>query len=137
VGVMYDYGTLSSSVSSQPSGTGYSGGSETRSSLYAVIGVKVPLLQFYAGYGIIDDWNYKSGSISNSSDVTLHGPGAIKLGAGFTGFPLISVNLEYTMTTFNNDTDTQTQGLGSSNTLNLKDAAGNSVMLNVSVPLFL
>ena len=131
VSLMYDYGMLNTSVGEQPSGATYQGGTENRSSLYAVVGLKLPFVQIYGGYGIIDDWDFKSPSMGGT-DVTFHGPGAIKIGAGFTGLPVIAINLEYTSTIFNKYTDTSDHDLNSAS--NFQSASGTSYMLVVSAP---
>lgn len=101
----------------------------SRSTLAAVVGVKVPLLRAYAGYAFINDLKNKD----SVSDDTLKGS-AVKLGASFTGFPLISLNAEYLVSTYNK----MVPGNGSEYTLGsdqtVKEAKSQMLLLSVSVP---
>ncbi len=69
----------------------------TPSQLGVFVGFEFPiLLRVYGVYGISNKTKYKD---SNGSD-TLEGGDHIKLGVGFTALPLVSINLEYIMASY-------------------------------------
>lgn len=100
----------------------------SRSTLAAVVGAKLPLVRAYAGYAFLNDHTLKS----NSGDVTLKGSG-VKLGVGFTGFPIVSVNLEYLMSKFDKVKSNGNEvSIGSGQIY--EEATANAFMLSVSAP---
>lgn len=102
-----------------------SGGSGTNdlstSSLFVVAGASLPLIRGYAGYGFLNDWT----SRLPGGDSTASGS-AIKVGAGFTGLPFVSLNFEIMQSTF---TKVKFAGVESS-----YDAKATSYTLSVSAP---
>lgn len=84
----------------------------TRTTIYAVAGVDLPiLLRGWVGYGFSDELKFDSGTEKGTST---------KIGVGFTGLPFVSLNLEYV-----------TEKIDSNN-LDLKN---NAYVLSVSLPL--
>lgn len=86
------------------------------SQLYAFVGGDFPLLRAWAGYGMMNEFKVKDGAKLTGS--------AVKVGAGFTGLPFLSINAEYIMATFDKSD-------GNSLSDNLKN---NTLMLSVSAP---
>ena len=82
------------------------------------------LLRLYAVYMFSVTNSYKD---SNGSDVDYEGSG-YKVGLGFTGLPLVSINLDMIVREFDEETGTV---LGLPYELSLKSA---STMLSISVP---
>lgn len=113
-----DYAYASDSTSSMSGSGAPADGSATRSSLGLVAGVKIPMLRAYAGYGFSDKFTLKP----SSGDLTLTGT-SIKLGASFTGLPLINLNLEYVMATYT-----------SFDPNSLKAGTNNTLLASVSLP---
>lgn len=66
------------------------------STLWLIAGAQMPLLRAYAGYGVLN-----SGESKTATTTTLvKGGDAIKLGASYTGFPLVALNAEYWMNSY-------------------------------------
>ena len=86
------------------------------SQLFAFVGGDFPLLRAWAGYGLQNELKVKDGSKLTGS--------AIKVGAGFTGLPFLSINAEYITSTYD-------KADGNALNSNLKN---NTVMLSVSAP---
>ena len=125
----YDFGALNSSID-QPTGAGFKSGSVTRSSAFAEIGAKVPLLYAYVGYGFLNDWTFKQASGTN--DLLFKGT-AVKAGLSFTGLPFIAVTLEYMTSTFSKFATGGTEtSIGTSATF--KTASASTYMLTLSLP---
>lgn len=69
----------------------------TPSQLGIFVGFEFPiLLRVYGVYGISNKLELKN----SSGTSTLEGPSNIKLGVGFTALPLLSINVEYMMGTY-------------------------------------
>ncbi len=67
----------------------------TGSNLYVFLGFNFPvLLRVYGEYGLMTKVHMVSSDPTIDADADLKGD-SYKLGVGFTGFPLISINLEY------------------------------------------
>lgn len=66
----------------------------SRSDLWLTAGIDLPvLLRFWGGYGLMNTATFKD----SSGDSKLTGGSHMKFGLGFTGLPLVSLNLEYLM----------------------------------------
>lgn len=123
----YDYGLLKSTADG--SGGGSKDSDLTRSSLFAEVGVKLPLVRGYVGYGFMNEWNFKD----NAGDTKLKGT-AIKAGVGFTGLPFVVVWLDYHLSNFNKvSSGGQEEDIGSGKPI--KEASASTFMLTVSLPL--
>jgi hypothetical protein len=94
----------------------------TGSGLFAVAGVQIPLIRAWAGYGLMQDFVAKNASGESTTSGT-----AIKFGAGFTGLPFVSLNLEYLRGTYSK---TKASGVEVS-----ADGTGDIYLLSVSLPL--
>ncbi len=89
-----------------------------RSTLYAVVGVDLPiLLRGWVGYGLMNEIKF------DDYDNKIKGK-STKLGVSFTGLPFICLNLEYLMETF----DEQSAGSLS------PEMKNNAYVLSVSLP---
>lgn len=112
-----DY-TMGVSAKFKPSASGSTDSDAKRSTLYAVVGVDLPiLLRGWVGYGLmnelkLDDYN-----------TTLKGK-STKLGVSFTGLPFICLNLEYLMETFDKDSNGNLD----------PETKNNAYVLSVSLP---
>lgn len=98
------------------------------SSLYAVAGIDFPiLLRAYIGYGFLHELKVKG-----TPESTYEGS-AMKLGVGFTGLPIVSLNLEYIMADYD-----KVKGGGSDASIGsgnlITEAKSSTVMLSVSAP---
>jgi hypothetical protein len=111
-----DYGITNGTVTTNGSSNSF-----TQNQAFVEVGVHVPLLRAWAGYGFLD-----SSTTNTNPNITISGS-ALKIGLGFTGLPLVSINLEYTM-------DTYTQEKYNSTTTSLSSSNGNTVALGVSIP---
>jgi hypothetical protein len=115
--------------SEKPSGASSVDGDYSGSNLYAVVGVKVPLLQAYAGYGLMNELTLKKGV-----DEKFSGGTNFKLGAGFTGLPFIALNLELLLNKYG-----KFKGAGGESDINsgstaVTDAQSTTWMITVSAP---
>ena len=129
VALDYDYGSLTSTVE-KPTGTTYEAGSLTRTSLFAEVGLKIPLLRAYLGYGLMNDWTFAKAT--GSDDLKFKG-NAYKAGVGFSGLPFVVVWIDYMVSTFTKYSAGSTEvDLNTSNTF--KSATASSLMLTVSLP---
>lgn len=104
------------------------GGSDsdmTRSDLYAVVGADLPiLLRVWGGFGVMNTATAKTAG----GDSTVKGGTKMKVGAGLTMFPFISLNLEL----FNNKGPKLESGGTTLDASTFEDAGG---VLSVSLPL--
>lgn len=93
----------------------------TPSQIGAFIGFEFPiLLRVYGVYSLSDKLERKS----DTQTLKLEGNSGIKLGVGYTGLPLISINLEYSVSKYDKSNDSSLSG-------SLKQ---NSYGLSVSLP---
>ena len=69
----------------------------TSQALFGFVGVHLPLLRAWAGYGVLDRLNFAS---SNGYSARQFSGTAMKVGVGFTGLPFIDLNVEYIASTF-------------------------------------
>jgi hypothetical protein len=123
------YGTGSAGLSSDSAGAFHST-NFTRTALFAFVGAHIPMLRAWAGYGFLN--NLKFASASTSPETTFKGS-AIKLGAAFTGLPVVDLNLEYIMSTYNKTTVAgSTVDVGSSGLFST--ATDSTILLSVSAP---
>lgn len=100
-----------------------------RSTLYALVGVKLPFIRGWAGYGFINDVKMKATATTTES--TLKGS-AIKVGVGYTGLPIVSLNAEYIMSNFTKlKTDTGDEDISGPT---FKDSKNNTILLSISAP---
>jgi hypothetical protein len=88
------------------------------SQLFADVGVSLPLIRAYAGYGFVNSLT----ATANSFDTTSDGGSAFKLGVGTTILPLVAFNLEYIHTDYDKVTNSTVK------------SSSNVYMLNVSLP---
>ena len=73
----------------------------TPTNVGAFVGYQLPiLLRAYAGYNFIA----KVKGTNPSNHIAYSGNG-VKVGVGFTALPLVSINIEYLLTTFDHDDD--------------------------------
>lgn len=97
-------------------------------SLGGVVGVDLPVMfRFWGGYGFQNNLTRK---VTGSSDIKMTGS-YTKVGVGFKGFPLISINAEYVMNKFTK-MDLGSGSVDVSSIYSTFDA--NLFMLSVSVP---
>ncbi len=102
----------------------------TRSSLAAVVGVNLPLIRAWAGYGFSNELTLKGANGAN--DTKFKGT-YLKAGVGLGFIPFVSVNLEYKI----NDIKKVDlgAGVGEQDKSVVYDSTKNdSIMLSVSVP---
>lgn len=124
-----DYSMMSggSTVASQAAGGTAKGDNFKRSSLLLDVGVTIPMLQAYAGYGLLNSLTHQA----SAGDDTYKGS-AMKFGVSFTGFPIVNLNLEYMQSTYNKlntgGSDYDIGGAGTSKTA----ASSSSVTFSVS-----
>jgi hypothetical protein len=104
-------------------------GKVDRSNLYLDVGVDFPILvRAWVGYGI---GNTAKVSPDSGGELKFKGGSQIKVGAGFTGFPFVSLNLEY----FSNTFDKVDMGAGEVATDTVfKDFKDTGLLLSVSLP---
>ena len=126
VGADYSMQSLAMKNTVAASGTTSADYNATASTLYGIVGVNVPMLQAYAGYGLMDQFTSKP----STGDTTFSG-NAYKVGLGYTGLPVMSLNLEYQMHSFSKVKDSSGEQDVSVlyNKLN-----SNALMLSVSAP---
>lgn len=112
-----DY-TMGVSAKFKPDASGVPDSDAKRSTLYAVVGVDLPiLLRGWVGYGFMNEIKL------DDYDTKLEGK-STKVGVGFTGLPFVSLNLEYLMETFD-----KVNG----NSLS-PESKNNSLVVSVSLP---
>lgn len=100
-------------------------GDLSRSDLYAVAGVDLPiLLRFWAGYGLMNTTTVKQSGV----DSKITGGSKLKAGVGLTMLPFVSINLEL----FNHK-GAKVESGGTNLTLNTFEDNGG--VLSVSLPL--
>jgi hypothetical protein len=106
-----------------PSDPSFSNDNVTKTTLGAVFGVEFPiLLRAWIGYGFSNKLANKDSSNSDFEGTNT------KLGVGFTGLPLVSINLEII-----NDSFTKYGGQPIKNTFSKFDSS--SYLLSVSLPV--
>lgn len=101
----------------------------SRSSLFAIVGTHILFFRGYLGYGLIHDVVAKD----STGDSTFKGSGAIKIGGSFTGLPIVALNLEYIMATY----DKVTTSIGDLSVASdglYSEAKSSTVILSVSAP---
>jgi hypothetical protein len=108
----------------------FSGGDSTWVSLGPVVGASLPMipLRFWATYYLLDYLTAK-GSLGGTAVEILDTGTAIKLGAGYTFLPMLSVNLEYVMHSY---TKAENKLTGATSDASVKS---NMIALSVSIPL--
>lgn len=126
VGLDYSISSGDADVDSDP-GNNYQSDTGQRSSLFAVVGIDLPiLLRVYAGYGFMNEFK-----IDDSASSTYTGS-AVKVGLGFTSLPFVSLNAEYIMSTYDTfEANGVERDIGSAP---FSDAKQNALMLSASVP---
>jgi hypothetical protein len=123
---------MASTIADKPaSATGYTADPFDRTDIFGVVGVRVPMLQAYVGYGFSSSLTYKL----QSGDQKFTGT-SFKAGVGYTGLPFVAVNVEYLMTTYTkyNSGGTDYSVGDSANGSAYSKASGSAIMLNLSVP---
>ena len=96
----------------------------------AFIGYNLPfLLRAWGTYYFSYDWEVDGGAGEKLSG------SAFALGVGFTGLPLVSINLEYKSFTFDESRDESTGVITKYPTSQRSEIEGSEVMLSVSIPL--
>lgn len=130
-GVDYGIGAAKEKISSIPNGTSYSLDDYNVSQLGIFAGYELPILfRFWATYYTSYKMEVDGGSNNGDED---SGSG-FGLGAGFTGLPFVSLNLEYKSITID---ETEFAGGGSvkypTNQISERDI--NEIVLSVSLPL--
>ena len=121
IGVDYEM-TMNGRANAKTSGVASSDMDSTQ--VYVFAGAQVPLLRAWAGYAFSDTMTFKP-----SSGNQKYTGSALKFGGSFTGFPLIAVNVEYIMHTYDKLNDAAIANSG------VSKEVSNVVMLSVSVPL--
>ena len=96
----------------------------TSQALFGFVGVHLPLLRAWAGYGVLDRLDFAS---SNGYSARKFSGNAWKVGAGFTGLPFIDLNVEYISSTF-----TDRPSIGGAT---FDKATQGTVLLSASLPL--
>jgi len=102
----------------------------TKSSLGAVVGVNLPLIRMWAGYGFSNEATIKG--TAGSNNLKLKG-NYLKAGVGLGFIPLVSINLEYKI----NDIKKVDLGAGAGEvdkSTIFDTAKHDTIMLSVSVP---
>jgi hypothetical protein len=124
-----DYSIVTYSMKNAKSAPGISASdySADNSALYGVVGIKIPFLQAYAGYGLMDQLTEKR----PGGDAKFTG-NALKFGVGFTGFPIVSLNLEYQIHTYNKYTPLN--GAETDVSAGYNKYNDNVILLSVSAP---
>jgi hypothetical protein len=123
---------MASTIGEKPaSAAGYTADPFDRTDIFAVVGVRIPMLQAYVGYGFSSSLTYKLQSGEQKFTGT-----SFKAGLGYTGLPFVAVNLEYLMTNYTkyNSANTDYSVGDTANGAAYSKASGSAVMLNVSVP---
>lgn len=123
--------TGTSTITSQPTG-GTATADTCTSTMYGLdLGLRLPMLQAYVGYMISNNF---TDAVSGGT-FTYKGT-AVKVGAGFTGLPIVAVNLEYimhTLNTYNDGTGGSDVTVGSSSAA-LTSLSASTIMLTISAP---
>lgn len=88
----------------------------TNDQLYVDVGVSLPLIRGYAGYGLINDLKFKNGAKLTKGTLW-------KLGVGTTILPFVAINLEYQNAEHDKADGVEVDGVKS-----------NAFMLSLSVP---
>ena len=122
-----DY-SMANGAKSKAKSTGATDADVDSTTLAAVVGVKVPFFRAWAGYSPMHSANVKGNGVETKFDGTL-----LKVGAGFTGLPFVSINLEYRMMEFKKYSQSGTSADLSSSGL-YESAKGSDFLLSVSVP---
>lgn len=125
----YDYGSLNATAEASDD-LRLKSGTLTRSNLFAEVGVKLPLVRAYVGYGLLDEWTFKGGA--DSQDLKLKG-NSFKFGAGFSGFPFVVVWIDCIMSNFNKFAVDGTERDIKDGEI-IKAAKATAYMLTVSIP---
>lgn len=118
-----DYTLMNGKVS----GWGYDNDSTEQSQIAGLIGVQIPFLRFFLGYGFSNDLKIKKAG----SDRNFLGS-SVKVGASFTGLPFVALNLEYIMNSY--DKVKFTNGEESIGGPSYSKAKNDSIFLSVSLP---
>lgn len=100
----------------------------TRSSLGAVVGVDLPLIRAWAGYGFSNEATLKG--VNGGADTKIKG-NYLKAGVGLGFIPFVSLNLEYKI----NEVKKVDLGSGEQDKSAVYDSVKNdTIMVSVSVP---
>jgi hypothetical protein len=122
-----DY-SMANGVKSKAKTTGATDADIDSTTLAAVIGVKVPLIRAWVGYSPMN----KATAKGNNIETKLEGS-QLKVGAGFTGLPFVSINVEYRMTEFKKYEQGGVSADMSSSAV-YESSKGNDLFVSVSVP---
>ncbi len=128
-GIDYGIGSFGRSVDSLPSGVTATSEDESFSQFGIFAGYELPILfRFWATYYVSAEWEGKDSKDENSGS-------GFGLGAGFTGLPFVSLNLEYKSFTMDETKDGTTGFVTKYPTSTLSDTSINEIVLSVSLPL--
>ncbi len=94
------------------------------STLFLLMGMNLPLLRGWLGYGLMQETTFKS--VPNVGDMTATGSG-LKVGLSYSGLSFMAVNLEYIRKSF--------LAVKTSASEVNADGTGDIVRLSVSVPI--
>lgn len=94
----------------------------TNTAVYADVGVDLPVIRAWGGYGIVNNLTIKT----PIGDEKLSGGSHFKLGVGFHVIPMLSLNVEYLVDTFKKAKVGALSGT--------TDTTANEVLLTASVP---
>jgi hypothetical protein len=113
------------------SNSSYLGNSTINTKVGLIAGVNVPLLpfRFWVGYNPFDRLSYSYSGTNNSL-----GGHSFKFGAGFKMIPLISINVEYIITSYGS---LDLRNSSASDVLGGDNLTGKSILFSASVPLSL
>ena len=100
------------------------------SNLYALVGASIPMFRFWAGYGLLNQFKFDSTATNPST--TFYGGTNVKVGVGLGFIPMVSLNLEYIMSS---PEKVKTTGYdGSLTGASIDSVSSNAIQIGVSVP---
>lgn len=94
------------------------------------LGVRLPLVRAWVGYGVQNNFGATISGVTS----TLKGTG-YKAGVAFTGIPLICINLEYRMVTFNTYNAGTGSGDQSLSAAGISNGTYSGAFVSVSLPI--
>jgi hypothetical protein len=96
---------------------------------YLAVGYNLPVMfRAWAGYGLIAELNRETASTKSK----IYGGAPVKIGFGYTGLPLVSINFEYFMW---EPKKIESGGIKSKISNSYSKYELNAMMLSVSIPL--
>jgi len=136
-GLDFNVGSITDKADSSPAGITVSGEDDYSTKQVGLfLGYELPILfRFWGTYYFTNEWEAKSSNTVTGTDKgdTYSGSG-FGLGVGFTGLPIVSINLEYKKSTFDEFKDGVTGAKTSYPSNFSSEVEASEIFLSVSAP---